>query len=288
MRVLTMLLVLALLLAAFPSRVLGGEDLSPAQRKAHIDEARKALAAEKAAFEERVNTAIDRGAAWLRTKQKKNGGFPGFGESLPANTYNLMEVGLNALVVLTLAHCGAGPEEKVVKKCLAYCRHHYSGSKGLNLKGTGKLNIYTAATLVLALDALYVPKDAAQAAPKKDRYGTPTPPKPIKCKYPKAMRKWIQELVKFIVANQVKASGGWRYPGNPLSAPEGDTDLSNTQYALLALDAASRCGILAPVETWQRAANYLLGAQDKDGLDAVIWMENEAWGARLRQAGALC
>jgi hypothetical protein len=251
--------------------------LSPEARKARIEEARRVLAEQDEAFKEQVNAAIDRGVAWLRTQQKKQGGFPGFSENLPPNTYDTMEVGVNALVILTLAHCGVGPDEKVIKNCLNFCRGHYSGKTGLNLKNTGKLTIYTAATLILALDALYVPPEEKVQAPKNDRYGNPVPPKPLKCKYPKAIRKWIEELVDFIVKNQVKPAGGWRYPENIMGGPDGATDLSNTQYALLALDAASRCGILAPVETWTRAAGYVLKEQDADGLDAPIWMENEAW-----------
>lgn len=248
-----------------------------AARKAKVAEARAALAKSQADFDARVNQGIARGVAWLRSQQKKDGSFPGFSENLPPNTYDVMEVGLNALVLLTLAHGGATPKEKAVKRCLAFCRHHYSGGDGsLDLKGSGKLTIYTAATLIKALDALYNPGHGLKKELKKDRYGNVKPPKPTKCKYPSGTRKWIQELVRFIVDNQVK-SGGWRYPGNPLSAPEGATDLSNTQYALLGLDAAARCGIKAPAETWQRAAEYVLKEQDADGLDTPIWIENEAW-----------
>ena len=275
MRLPCCLLLLTLLI--LPTVASGEEEaLTPAQRAERVAAARQKMAAEDAAFGDEVNAAIERGVAWLRAQQKNSGGFPGFSEDLPANTYDVMEVGINALVILTLAHSGVGPEEKSIKKCLNFCRSHYSGKKGLNLKGTGKLTIYTAATLILALDALYVPVEQDAAPLKKDRYGTPVPPKPIKCKYPKSLRRWIQELVDFIVKSQV-ASGGWRYPGNPLGAPDGDTDLSNTQYALLALDAASRCGILAPVKTWEQATAYVLSQQDTDGLDAAIWMENEAW-----------
>ncbi|MDA1193935.1 MAG: hypothetical protein O2894_02010 [Planctomycetota bacterium] len=267
--------VLALLLA--PMGVACAED-DPAVRKAKIEEARKAQAEADDAFKARVNTAIERGIAWLRTQQKQDGSYPGFSEGLGANTYNIMEVGLDALVVLTLAHGGADPKDVAVRRCLDFCRFHYSGGNGsLNLKGSGKLTIYTAATLVLALDALYNPGAGQQAAIKKDRYGEPVPPKTTPCKYPSAIRKWIQDLVQFVIEAQVKPSGGWRYPGNPLSAPDGDTDLSNTQYALLALDAAARCGIKAPPETWRLAAEYVLREQDKDGLDGAIWVENEAW-----------
>ncbi|MDF1703051.1 MAG: hypothetical protein P1V36_18025 [Planctomycetota bacterium] len=197
--------------------------------------------------------------------------------SLGPRTYNIMEVGLDALVILTLAHGGAKPKDKAITSCLNFCRGHYSGEGGLNLKGSGKLTVYTAATLIMALDALYNPGHEAKNKLKKDRYGNVIPPKPTKCKYPSSIRKWIQELVSFIINNQVKGSGGWRYPGNPLAAPDAETDLSNTQYALLALDAAARCGIKAPPETWRNAAEHVLREQDKDGLDTPIWIENEAW-----------
>lgn len=254
------------------------EEQDPAARKARIAEAKARLAKEQAAFDARVNQAIARGVAWLRTQQRQDGSFPGFSDDLKPRTYNIMDVGLNALVLLTLAHGGATPKDKAVKRCLQFCRFHYSGGDGsMNLKGTDKLTIYTAATLVMALDALYNPGTGEMPELKKDRYGNVKPPKAKKCKYPSSIRKWIQELVAFIVEHQVKDAGGWRYPGNPLGAPDGNTDLSNTQYALLALDAAARCGIDAPVETWQRAAEHLLREQDADGLDAPIWVENEAW-----------
>jgi hypothetical protein len=263
-----------------------GGALSPAERKVRIAAGRLDLAKDKAAFGERVNKGIERGVAWLRTQQKKDGSFPGFSENLGPRTYNIMEVGLDALVILTLAHGGATPKDKAVKRCLGFCKFHYAGGSGsLNLKGSGKLTIYVAATLVLALDALYNPGDPKKVPLKRDRYGNVTPPKPSKCKYPSGIRKWIQELVQFIVSSQVKPAGGWRYPGNPLSAPEADTDLSNTQYALLALDAAARCGIKAPPETWRAAAEYVIKEQDADGLDTPLWIENEAWEPGVKEPG---
>ena len=250
-----------------------------ADRRARIDAAKRKAAESKADFDRRVNEAIDRGVAWLRSTQRKDGTFPGFSDDLKPRQYNIMEVGLNALVVLTLAHCGVGPKDEAIKKCLAWCRFHYAGGKGsLNLKATGRLTIYTAATLMLALDALYKPeKKKDKGKLPHDRYGNPVPPKIKPCKYPSKVRKWLQQLVNFIVNNQLSPSGGWRYPGNPLEAPEGDTDLSNVQYALLALDAVARCGIKVPADTWTRAAQYLLKTQEEEGLEAPVWIENEAW-----------
>lgn len=249
----------------------------PGARAARIQEATAELARDEADFDERVNRAIARGATWLRGQQRNDGSYPGFSDDLKPRSYDIMEGGLNALVVLTLAHCGVGEKEDAVQKGMQACMHYF----GL-VKKNAKLTIYVAATMILALDALYGPDEppgARRPTKRMDRYGTPLPdkpPKPVKCKYPAAAKSLIKELVHFIVSSQT-SSGGWRYPGNPLEAPEGDTDLSNTQYALLALDAASRCGIEAPWETWAKAAGYVLSTQETDGLDTPVWIENEAW-----------
>jgi hypothetical protein len=66
--------------------------------------------------------------------------------------------------------------------------------------------------------------------------------------------------VDFLLEQQ-NADGVWRYPG-----PEQErTDLSNTQYALLGLQAANRCGALVPPKVWIAALEYLLKAQESYG-----------------------
>jgi hypothetical protein len=87
----------------------------------------------------------------------------------------------------------------------------------------------------------------------------------------------MSELAKFLISSQVVLRGGWRYPGNPIGSEEAETDLSNTQYALLGLDVASRCGVDVPAEVWIRAANYVLKEQESEGLDTSVWIENPAW-----------
>lgn len=229
------------------------------------------------ALQDRIDQAIERGVTWLKGKQRKDGSYPGFGEHLPANTYNPLDVGLNALVIQTLAHCGVPAQDETIKKCLSFCRFHYAGGKGSwNLKGNDKVYVYTAATLILALDAMYA-EGRPKLRVKRDRYGNAIPPKPKPCPIPTRDKKWIRELVDFLVRVQVKSSGGWRYPGNPVDSIPADTDLSNTQYALLALDVAARCAIDPPIETWKLAAKYLLGEQEEEGVEVPIWIENEAW-----------
>lgn len=253
----------------------GDED--PAARKARAAAEEGRAAAERAALDRRVAQALERGTAWLVRQQRADGGYPGFADRLDPNAYNPMDVGLNALVMLTLSHGGLGADHEAVKRCLRFCQFHYAGGNGSwNLKGNGTLTIYTAATLVLALDALYRGPDAKPAPVRKDRYGEGEPPKPVRCKHPEGVRKWIVELVDFIVSSQ-HASGGWRYPGNPVASEPGDTDLSNTQYALLALEAAARCGIPVPAETFAKAVEHVLGEQEQEGLPAPVWLPDEAW-----------
>ncbi len=272
-------------------RLPAGAEEDAAARKARVEEAQKREAAERAAFEARVNAAITRGVAWLRGQQRPDGSYPGFAEELRPREYSPMDVGLNALVLLTLAHGGVKAEDDAVKKCLRFCQFHYAGGNGSwNLKGNGKVTVYTASALVLALDALYRGVEERAALPVRDRYGNLEPAKAQRCKYPEFARKWIVELVEFLVGCQVD-TGGWRYPGNAIQAPEGATDLSNTQYALLALDTAMRCGIAVPATTWSRAAEHVLGEQEPEGLAAPVWVEDDAWSPgdpaekRFREAG---
>jgi hypothetical protein len=231
-------------------------------------------------FEQRVERAIGKGVAWLRTQQRKDGAFPGLGEDrADARSYHLMDVGLNALVVLTLAHGGANADDDAVKKTMRFCEGHYRGDprKGSwNLAGDGKLTVYVAATLILALDALHDATGGEPPEPRRDRYGAPQAPKPCRCRYPKRVERWIRELVTFLARAQ-DPSGGWRYPGNPIASEEATTDLSNTQYALLGLAAAARCGIEVAPDVWRRAAEHVVREQEEDGLDAPFLIENAAW-----------
>jgi hypothetical protein len=50
----------------------------------------------------------------------------------------------------------------------------------------------------------------------------------------------------------------WRYP-------HGGIDLSNTQYALLGLAAARRCGVPVKREVFVKAAKHLFASQEKEG-----------------------
>jgi hypothetical protein len=244
-------------------------------REKRLAEAKEKEAKDLADFQERVNAAIARGADWLKTQQKNDGSYPGFDvKKIQASDYDVMDPGLGALVVLTLAHCGVPADDPSVKRGLLAVQSRYS-----DVKKQGKVMVYVAATILLALDAVYhkdVPGE--QGAVKHDRYGTPVPPsKPPKCELPAGARSWMEELAQMLVKAQVVPDGGWRYPGNSIGSEEARTDLSNTQYALLGLDVAARCGIPVPPETWTRAAEFVLKEQEEEGVETPLYIENEAW-----------
>jgi hypothetical protein len=273
-RACALLLVLAAGLAA---RAAGADEAADEARRKKIEEAKRAAAADEEAFRARVNAAIDRGVAWLRSKQKKTGNVPAYGDGLPKNSYNPMDTGVNALALLTLAKAGVGPTDPAADRLLEWCRASYA-----NMRGLKALTVYSASVLLLAMDALYAtsePPPDAKPEGGDDRYAPPRPTTPAKrppCRRPAAVASLTKEIVEFLRKSQ-HASGGWRYPGNPIDAPPGDADLSNTQYALLALNAAGRCGVDVPPEVYVRALGYLLREQEADGLETEIWVENPAW-----------
>lgn len=63
--------------------------------------------------QEKVNAAIDRGAAWLRKKQKVNGAF-----------VDQFTTALAALPALTLLECGAPADDPAVQKAARFVRRH--------------------------------------------------------------------------------------------------------------------------------------------------------------------
>ena len=75
----------------------------------------------------------------------------------------------------------------------------------------------------------------------------------------------IRENVRLLEENQVKGnspnSGGWHYTGGG----GGGSDLSNSQFSILALYEAERVGVAAKKETWQLALDYWDRTQNEDG-----------------------
>jgi hypothetical protein len=193
------------------------------------------------AFRQRVNEAVADGVEFLFKRQKPDGSWPGDGDEL--KPYPL---GVTALMSLACLMGGTPPEDPRLEKAFGYMRT-------LPLDKT-----YSVGVLLMALHAKYAGTEDTFA---QDAYGNPVNTDPCVSKMNPVDREWMQKGVDFLLANQ--NNGNWRYPG-------GGTDLSNTQYALLGLWAASRCGLKVPQEVWFSALEWLLTAQERTGPEVKL------------------
>ncbi|MHC5034075.1 MAG: DUF4159 domain-containing protein [Planctomycetota bacterium] len=74
----------------------------------------------------------------------------------------------------------------------------------------------------------------------------------------KRFRKEIAAGADYLISAQ-QASGGWSY------GESGPTDNSNSQFALLGLNAAALSGVEIPDAVWQQAREYFVGGQHPNG-----------------------
>lgn len=198
------------------------------------------------ALQKRVNEAIAKGVGAVRGFQRKSGSFEG--------RYPGQDLGPSALALYTLRACGVPFEDPAVAKGFARLRAEYVARRD-----AGELENYAVSLVVLALEAHYEPPAPPPA--DEDRYGRSARPAPV---VPEPDLSWLRELTAWIVAAQ-QSSGGFGYH----SPARGHHDHSNTQYSLLALAAAGRCGVPVPVRTWQRALDHLLQCQETKGPEVL-------------------
>ena len=239
------LLLTVLLLPLLPSR-------------ARAEEPREGTDVEKAfndlypvEFRVRVNKAIERGKDWLLRVQAGDGSFRTF------RNHRGYPMGNTALAVLTLLKCGVPASNPAIEKAFAWLRR-------LPMR-----RVYSVSVLLMALDAKYAAARDPFAVEETDRYGQRTGKDPCSEKITPEDLAWMKEGVAYLTERQ-NADGVWRYD-------EGDFDLSNTQFALLGLHAASRCGTKVKQAVWLDALRFLLAYQEKEG-EAVMYKANEVRG----------
>ena len=137
--------------------------------------------------------------------------------------------GKTALVTLALLECGLTAEHLQVKQALQALR-----------------NIERDKTYVVALQTMVF----CRASPRSDRV-------------------LIRTNVQWLEAAQVKRGserGGWSYSA---STADGGGDVSNSQFAVLALHEAEQIGETVNKETWKAAHEYWIGKQQQS---------NGGWG----------
>jgi hypothetical protein len=194
-----------------------------------------------------VSKAIDKGVAWLRKKQGRNGswgpmkgnstygGGDGGGEVNPA--------GPTALALYALLKCKQPMNDPVIKRGFAWLWDNY--------KKPG--DSYQTSMLLLAVTAT-----ADQA--KTSKFAKKLPKPKLTGRY----RGWANKLANNLVDRRV--ARGWRYNHKSQdAAPGGPEDLSSTQLAALALHAADRCGIRVKNKVWEDILSYSLEQQEEDG-----------------------
>ncbi len=203
-----------------------------------------------------IHTAIDRGVAWMRAQQKRDGSFrdeEGF-----AGSYT---VGSTSIVLMALLHSGVKPDDPAVVKAFEYARG-----------GAYKVRVYDASLLIQAVEAKYLPFEKFDEIRTYDEEAT---------------RKWLQERLtpedkalvedaaRWIVSKMGRA-GTWGYPEyNDLGL-----DTSNTQYALLGLKSAARCGVKIEPEVWKKVIRHFVDNQITPGDPQIeLNVETEAESA---------
>ncbi|GIW94308.1 MAG: hypothetical protein KatS3mg110_2349 [Pirellulaceae bacterium] len=179
-----------------------------------------------------VQRAIDRGLAYLASRQNPDGSFGrgGYG-------WNVAVVALAGMAFASCGHLpGRGKYATQVERCLAYLLNNTEPSGFINAQafsGPGPMYGHGFATLFLA--EIYGMTDDARV---RDR---------------------LVRAVALIIATQ-NDEGGWRY-----FPQKADADLSVTICQIMALRAAKNAGIFVPNEVVNRCIDYVKRCQNPDG-----------------------
>lgn len=194
-------------------------------------------------FQTRVDAAIDRGVAWLRKAQAQDGSFL---------EYPTFPGAVTALVYHTLRVCGVRKTDSTAQRAWTSLRRDYTPAT---------MQTYGAAVYLMAI------------AEHGDRI--PNAPDDRDVKLSGEDLRFATDIARALAAAQ-DAQGRWTYespvvPGattgyvtGGLRRP-GAYDHSNTQYALLGLKSAARCGVPVDPAVWRRSLDHFLAAQEPDG-----------------------
>ncbi len=196
---------------------------------------------EEQAFKKRVDAAVDRGVAWLKSRQKENGSWgtfsDGWSQKYPA--------GLTSLSLLALLNSGVNKYDKGIEKGFEY------------VFANPPQQTYGIAFTLMAMEMRAAPMyerfTVARMAPAdRQKYEFKRDLKPEE-------RKRMEELAELLISHHQKG-GSWRY-----NLKMNQHDISNGQFAVLGLKAASRCGIRSSKELWEEVLDYYIRYQAQDG-----------------------
>ena len=213
-------------------------------------------------FRERVDKAVDKGVDWLMEKQRADGSW----HTDSQKTEHRM--GVSALATLACLVGGVKADDPRIRQAFKHL---------MTFEFT---KTYDTGVYLMALHAKY--SVGYDESVEVDRYGERRIKDPCSTQMTPEDRKRMQDGVAFLIEHQ--RDGHWRYP-------EEGVDLSNTQYALLGLWAASRCGMRIPEKVWKDSLMWLLTYQERTGRPVELQVNEVrgdyriAWTERAKARG---
>jgi hypothetical protein len=218
-----------------------------------------AIAAGAKLDKDKVNEAVKKGCQFVKSRQNADGAFVSGGKCRASH----LPAGLTALCLLALIKGGEDPNSDCITKGFDYIYRQNPQFE----------RVYSVSCLILAIAARYEPPEELQdeeiekEIDKKDPKRTTLFEPPEKKqergfkKAPAPVKQWMTDAVKWLLAQQKDV---WSY-GPSIGGLNARVDASNSQYAMLALHAATRCGIDVPAEHFTREAEYFILTQESNG-----------------------
>lgn len=204
-----------------------------------------------------VKDAIDKGVAFLRTKQDATGSW----DTTYGQTY---EGGPTALVLLALLKSGVSAKDAAVEKGFAF------------LRKVKFAKTYCVGLTMMAIEAKYIsPEEVRDSEAFMD--GKKSELKLQRRDLTKDDTAWMIEGANWL-SKAMTSDGAWSYEGTAAGY-----DHSNSQYGLLGLLSAARCGVMVPAKTWQTILDHWLDTQEQKGPMSKVRMLS-ADGKEAREA----
>lgn len=186
-------------------------------------------------IKKKVDIAITRGVERLWAQRNKEGHWP----------YSKHQRGGTALALLALLMCGENPDDPRIVEAFTL------------LKDTEFVTTYDVAVSIMAYEARYISKAEREAFLKGEKAQSG----------PRALAKEdlaeVQRLTDWLIANRNEPNVMWNYTRDAENAAR--YDFSVTQYALLGLGTAMRCGAKIPTGYVRELVQFVRTLQTPDG-----------------------
>lgn len=217
-----------------------------------------------------IDACLEKGVAWLKAQQGKDGSFPGFTLDESSKAYAgggggplyMEEPGVTSLCLLALLKGGVPVKDPAIQRGFDWLQ----GTLKRLPQGMGTpFSTYDVATALMAIEARHAGELKGSRSRKKAAS--------LRVKLADWEREWAVALVNLLLEWQ-HAGGGWRYgsllgggepPLDAAGGKPGFADISATQYALMGLKTATRCGIRVEPAVFVKAAEFLMESQEKEG-----------------------